>query len=62
MSKNTVSNDTISDFELYHIYRRMYDSKDIDKSWFIRGSQPWIRMHQIKDRIVNKISFKRENK
>jgi len=49
----------ISDYELYHIYRKMYESKSLDKDWFVRDSRPWIRMNQIKDRIDNKQYIKR---
>ena len=47
-------NTHVSDYELYHIYRKMYEDKNFLYSWFVRGSQPWIRMRQIMDRIVDK--------
>ena len=47
----------ISDYELYHIYRKMYE--DVWKVWFVRDSQPWIRMNQVKDRIIDKKYIKR---
>ena len=59
MPTNASINTYINDYELYHIYRRMYESKDIGKGWFVRDSQPWIRMQQIKDRILNKQYLKR---
>ena len=59
MSTNASINTYISDYELYHMYRKMYESKSLDKYWFVRDSQPWIRMNQIKDRITDKRYIKR---
>ena len=53
MATNISINTYISDYELYHIYRKMYESKSLDKDWFVRDSRPWKRMHQIKDRITD---------
>lgn len=44
----------ISDYELYHIYKKMYDEKHLGFYWFARDSQPWKRMNQIKSRIISK--------
>ena len=54
MPTNDSKDTHISDYELYHIYRRMYESKSLDKYWFVRDSQPWVRMNQVKDRITDK--------
>ena len=54
MVTNASKDTYISDYELYHIYRRMYESKSLDKYWFVRDSQPWVRMNQVKDRITDK--------
>lgn len=54
MPTNASKDTYISDYELYHIYRRMYESKSLDKYWFVRDSQPWVRMNQVKDRITDK--------
>ena len=62
MPTNASKDTHISDYELYHIYRRMYESKDISMGWFGRDSRPWKRMHQVKDRIVNKKYIKRGEK
>ena len=59
MPTNASSDAHISDYELYHIYRKMYEEKHLGYFWFARDSQPWIRMHQIKDRIINKKYIKR---
>ena len=59
MTTNASKDTHISDYELYHIYRRMYESKSLDKYWFVRDSQPWKRMHQVKDRILDKRYIKR---
>ena len=59
MTTNASINTYISDYELYHIYRKMYESKSIDKYWFVRDSQPWLRMHEIKNRIANRKYIKR---
>ena len=59
MPTNASINTYISDYELYHMYRKMYESKSLDKYWFVRDSQPWIRMNQIKDRITDKRYIKR---
>ena len=53
MTTNASKDAHISDYELYHIYRRMYESKSIDMEWFVTDSQPYIRMNQLRDRIVN---------
>jgi|TARA_R100001530_G_scaffold86803_1_gene60438 hypothetical protein len=53
MPTNASKDTHISDYELYHIYRTMYESKSIDKTWFVKDSQPYIRMNQLRDRIVN---------
>ena len=47
----------ISDYELYHIYRKMWNQAG--KNWFVRDSQPWLRMNQIRDRITDKRYIKR---
>ena len=57
MVTNASKDTYISDYELYHIYRIMYEY--VWKVWFVRDSQPWIRMNQVKDRIVNKEYIKR---
>ena len=57
MVTNASKDTYISDYELYHIYRKMYE--DVWKIWFVRDSQPWLRMNQVKDRIVNKEYIKR---
>ena len=57
MPTNASKDTYISDYELYHIYRKMYE--DVWKIWFVRDSQPWLRMNQVKDRIVNKEYIKR---
>ena len=62
MTTNASSDAHISDYELYHIYRKMYESKSLNKDWFVRDSQPWIRMHQVKDRILDKRYIKRGKK
>ena len=54
MVTNASKDTYISDYELYHIYRRMYESKSLDKYWFVRDSQPWLRMNQVKERITDK--------
>ena len=59
MPTNASINTYISDYELYHMYRKMYESKSLDKYWFVRDSRPWIRMNQIKDRITDKRYIKR---
>ena len=59
MPTNASSDAHISDYELYHIYRRMYESKSLDKYWFVRDSRPWIRMYQIKNRITDRKYIKR---
>ena len=59
MPTNASVNTYITDYELYHIYRKMYEEKHLGKFWFARASQPWIRMQQIKDRIFNKEYIKR---
>ena len=51
MPTNASSDAHISDYELYHIYRKMYEEKHLGYFWFARDSQPWKRMHQIKNRI-----------
>ena len=57
MVTNASKDTYISNYELYHIYRKMYE--DVWKIWFVRDSQPWLRMNQVKDRIVNKEYIKR---
>ena len=57
MVTNASKDTYISDYELYHIYRKMYE--DVWKIWFVRDSQPWLRMNQVKDRLVNKEYIKR---
>tara|TARA_Y100000310_G_scaffold181948_1_gene181985 strand:- start:397 stop:594 length:198 start_codon:yes stop_codon:yes gene_type:complete len=59
MPTNASSNAHISDYELYHIYRKMYEEKRLGYYWFAKGSQPWKRMHQIKDRIIDKRYIRR---
>ncbi|MAH49905.1 hypothetical protein CMI37_29060 [Candidatus Pacearchaeota archaeon] len=59
MPTNASINTYITDYELYHIYRKMYEERRLGYYWFARGSQPWIRMHQIMDRIINKQYLKR---
>ena len=59
MVTNTSINTYITDYELYHIYRKMYESKSLDKDWFVRDSRPWVRMHQIKNRITDRKYIKR---
>ena len=59
MPTNASKDTHISDYELYHIYRRMYESKSLDRYWFVRDSQPWKRMRQVKDRILDKKYIKR---
>ena len=53
MTTNASINTYISDYELYHIYRKMYESKSLDKYWFVKDSQPWKRMEVIRNRIIN---------
>ena len=62
MPTNASINTYITDYELYHMYRKMYESKSLDKYWFVRDSQPWIRMNQIKNRITDKKYIKRGEK
>ena len=62
MPTNASINTYITDYELYHMYRKMYESKSLDKYWFVRDSQPWIRMNQIKNRITDKRYIKRGEK
>ena len=59
MPTDTSKDTHISDYELYHMYRRMYEEKSLGKFWFATGSQPWKRMNQIKDRITDKRYIKR---
>ena len=62
MPTNASINTYITDYALYHMYRKMYESKSLDKYWFVRDSQPWIRMNQIKNRITDKKYIKRGEK
>jgi len=53
MSTNKSHDDAhISNYELYHIYKDMYDAKHLGYYWFARDSQPWKRMNQIRDKII----------
>jgi hypothetical protein len=62
MPTNASINTYITDYELYHIYRKMYEEKRLGYYWFARGSRPWIRMNQIKNRITDKRYIKRGEK
>jgi len=53
MPTNASINTYISDYELYHIYRKMYESKSLDKAWLVKHSQAWKRMEEIRNRVVN---------